>query len=118
MISTMTQKRQQAERERDQLQMLTDMSLMKLRQAESEAPRKRASLCSFPPKIDDRPKEKRDPSLRRLSEQLLHLIDPPSEEIPPKSSDNVVDEGSETLETERNMTMSSTAIENVSSHGK
>lgn len=118
MISTMNQKRQQAERERDQLQMLTDMSLMKLRQAESEAPRKRASLCSFPPKIDDRPKEKRDPSLRRLSEQLLHLIDPPSEEIPLKSSDNVVDEGSETQETERNMTTSGTAIENVSSHGK
>lgn len=82
MISTMTQKRQQAERERDQLQMLTDMSLMKLRHAESGAPKKRASVSSFPPKIDELPKEKREPSLRRLSEQLLHLIGPsPTEKL-------------------------------------
>ena len=82
MISTMTQKRQQAERERDQLQMLTDMSLMKLRHAESGGPKKRASVSSFPPKIDELPKEKREPSLRRLSEQLLHLIGPsPTEKL-------------------------------------
>ena len=76
MISTMTQKRQQAERERDQLQMLTDMSLKKLRQVESEPPKRRVYLGSFPTKNDERPKEERDPSLRRLSEQLLHLIGP------------------------------------------
>lgn len=110
MISTMTQKRQQAERERDQLQMLTDMSLMKLRQAESEAPRKRASLCSFPPKMEDRPKDKRDPSLRRLSEQLLHLIDLPSGEAAGERSD--------IQETDRNIRTSGVAIENVSPHGK
>ncbi len=92
MISTMTQKRQQAERERDQLQMLTDMSLMKLRQAESEAPKKRASLCSFPPKIDERPKEKRDPSLRRLSEQLLHLIGPSPAEMQSKSDESAIED--------------------------
>ena len=85
MISTMTQKRQQAERERDQLQMLTDMSLMKLRQAESGVPKKRASVSSFPPRMDERPTEKRDPSLRRLSEQLLHLIGPSPVEQPSKS---------------------------------
>lgn len=88
MISTMTQKRQQAERERDQLQMLTDMSLMKLRQAESEAPKKRVSLCAFPPKNDERQTEKKGPSLRRLSEQLLHLIDPSPVEVEPKSDEN------------------------------
>lgn len=95
MISTMTQKRQQAERERDQLQMLTDMSLMKLRQAESEAPKKRVSLCSFPPKNDERPTEKRDPSLRRLSEQLLHLIGPSPMEVQSKSDENDMEEGCE-----------------------
>lgn len=92
MISTMTQKRQQAERERDQLQMLTDMSLMKLRHAESGAPKKRASVSSFPPKIDELPKEKREPSLRRLSEQLLHLIGPSPTE---KLSKSVVSENRE-----------------------
>lgn len=76
MISTMTQKRQQAERERDQLQLLTDMSLMKLRQAESVQPKKRASVASLPPRMNERPKEKREPSLRKLSEQLLHMISP------------------------------------------
>lgn len=92
MISTMTQKRQQAERERDQLQMLTDMSLMKLRHAESGGPKKRASVSSFPPKIDELPKEKREPSLRRLSEQLLHLIGPsPTEKV----SKSVVSENRE-----------------------
>lgn len=92
MISTMTQKRQQAERERDQLQMLTDMSLMKLRHAESGGPKKRASVSSFPPKIDELPKEKREPSLRRLSEQLLHLIGPSPTE---KLSTSVVSENRE-----------------------
>ena len=92
MISTMTQKRQQAERERDQLQMLTDMSLMKLRHAESGGPKKRASVSSFPPKIDELPKEKREPSLRRLSEQLLHLIGPSPTE---KLSKSVVSENRE-----------------------
>lgn len=95
MISTMTQKRQQAERERDQLQMLTDMSLMKLRQAESETPKKRVSVCSFPPKIDERPKEKRDPSLRKLSEQLLHLIGPSPMEMPSQSDESDIDRRSE-----------------------
>ena len=95
MISTMTQKRQQAERERDQLQMLTDMSLMKLRQAESEAPKKRVSLCSFPTKNDERPTEERDPSLRRLSEQLLHLIGPSPMEVQSKSDENGMEEGCE-----------------------
>ena len=95
MISTMTQKRQQAERERDQLQMLTDMSLMKLRQAESEAPKKRVSLCSFPTKNDERPKEERDPSLRRLSEQLLHLIGPSPMEVQSKADENDMEEGCE-----------------------
>lgn len=95
MISTMTQKRQQAERERDQLQMLTDMSLMKLRQAESEAPKKRVSLCSFPTKNDERPTENREPSLRRLSEQLLHLIGPSPMEVQSKSDENYMEEGSE-----------------------
>ena len=100
MISTMTQKRQQAERERDQLQMLTDMSLMKLRQAESEAPKKRVSLCSFPTKNDERPTEKRDPSLRRLSEQLLHLIGPSSMEVQSKSDENDMKEGYENATTD------------------
>ena len=97
MISTMTQKRQQAERERDQLQMLTDMSLMKLRQAESEAPKKRVSLCSFPTKNDERPTEERDPSLRKLSQQLLHLIGPsPSPmEVQSKSDESDIEEGRE-----------------------
>ena len=99
MISTMTQKRQQAERERDQLQMLTDMSLMKLRQAESEAPKKRVSLCSFPTKNDERPTEKKDPSLRRLSQQLLHLIGPSPMEVQSKSDENDMEEGCETCET-------------------
>ncbi|XP_074620207.1 uncharacterized protein LOC141879006 isoform X3 [Acropora palmata] len=77
MISTMTQKRQQAERERDQLQMLTDMSLMKLRQAESVQPKKRASVVSMPPRMNERAKEtQREPSLRRLSQHLLHMITP------------------------------------------
>ena len=92
MISTMTQKRQQAERERDQLQMLTDMSLMKLRQAESGAPKKRASVASLPPKMDERPKEKRDPNLRRLSEQLLHLIGPSPFEKPSKPGETDISE--------------------------
>ena len=87
MISTMTQKRQQAERERDQLQMLTDMSLMKLRQAESGVPKKRASVGSLPPRMDERPQEKREPNLRRLSEQLFHLIGPS-----PKSGENDIGE--------------------------
>lgn len=87
-ISTMTQKRQQAERERDQLQLLTDMSLMKLRQAESGAPKKRASVASMSPRMDEQPKDRRDPSLRRLSEQLLHLIGPSSIEKSPKSGGN------------------------------
>ena len=87
MISTMTQKRQQAERERDQLQMLTDMSLMKLRQAESGVPKKRASVSSLPPRMDERPQEKREPNLRRLSEQLLHLIGPS-----PKSGESDIGE--------------------------
>lgn len=100
MISTMTQKRQQAERERDQLQMLTDMSLMKLRQAESEAPKKRVSLCSFPTKNDERPTEERDPSLRRLSEQLLHLIGPSPMEVQSKSDENDMEEGYENATTE------------------
>ena len=77
MISTMTQKRQQAERERDELQMLTDMSLMKLRQAESVQPKKRASVVSMPPRMNERAKEtQREPSLRRLSQHLLHMITP------------------------------------------
>ena len=77
MISTMTQKRQQAERERDELQMLTDMSLMKLRQAESVQPKKRASVVSMPPRMNERAKEtQREPSLRRLSQHLLHMIIP------------------------------------------
>ena len=101
MISTMTQKRQQAERERDQLQMLTDMSLMKLRQAESEAPKKRVSLCSFPTtKNEERPTEKRDPSLRRLSEQLLHLIGPSSMEVQSKTDENDMEEGCENATTD------------------
>ena len=87
MISTMTQKRQQAERERDQLQMLTDMSLMKLRQAESGVPKKRASVGSLPSRMEERPQEKRDPNLRRLSEQLFHLIGPS-----PKSGENGIGE--------------------------
>ena len=77
MISTMTQKRQQAERERDELQMLTDMSLMKLRQAESVQPKKRASVVSMPPMMNERPKKtQREPSLRKLSQHLLHMITP------------------------------------------
>ena len=118
MISTMTQKRQQAERERDQLQMLTDMSLMKLKQAESEAPRKRASLCSFPPKMDERPKDQRDPSLRRLSEQLLHLIGPSSMEIPLKSGDSDIDERSTTPLSEDDSIPSRTPFENESPQEK
>ena len=98
MISTMTQKRQQAERERDQLQMLTDMSLMKLRQA--EAPKKRVSLCSFPTKNDERPTEERDPSLRRLSEQLLHLIGPSPMEVQSKSDENDMEQGYENATTD------------------
>lgn len=95
MMSTMTQKRQQAERERDQLQMLTDMSLMKLRQAESGAPKKRVSVCSFPTKNDERPTEERDPSLRRLSEQRLHLIGPSPMEVQSKSDENDMEDGCE-----------------------
>ena len=88
MISTMTQKQQQAERERDQLQMLTDMSLMKLRQAESGAPKKRASVAAMPPRINERPKENRDSNLRRLSQQLLHLIGPSTIDKPSKSGES------------------------------
>jgi len=93
MISTMTQKRQQAERERDQLQMLTDMSLMKLRQAESGVPKKRASVGSLPSRMEERPQEKRDPNLRRLSEQLFHLIGPS-----PKSGENGIGENTSSAE--------------------
>lgn len=88
MISTMTQKQQQAERERDQLQMLTDMSLMKLRQAESGAPKKRASVAAMPPRMNERPKENRDSNLRRLSEQLQHLIGPSTIDKPSKSGES------------------------------
>ena len=97
MISTMTQKRQQAERERDQLQMLTDMSLMKLRQAESEKPKKRVSLCSFPTNNEEKPTERKDPSLRKLSQQLLHLIGPSPMELQFKSDidENDMEEGCE-----------------------
>ena len=100
MISTMTQNRQQAERERDQLQMLTDMSFMKLRQAESEVSMKRASLCSFPTKNDESPTEERDPSLRRLSEQLLHLNGPSPMEVQCKSDENDMEQGYENATTD------------------
>ena len=95
MISTMTQKRQLAERERDQLQMLTDMSLMKLRHVESGIPKKRVSLCSFPLKGDDRPKEKQDSNLRRLSQQLFHLMAPTPRQRALKSDESDMLESSE-----------------------
>jgi len=66
-ISRMVHKRQKAERERDQLQILTDMSLMKLRQAEK--PKKRHSVGSVT-------YEKKDNNLRRLSMQLMNLRTP------------------------------------------
>ncbi|XP_001641821.3 uncharacterized protein LOC5521937 isoform X2 [Nematostella vectensis] len=78
-ISMMMQKRQKAERERDQLQILTDLSLMKLRQAEK--PKKRHSVSGLSSPRDDREREwreRRDPNLRRLSMQLMNLMTPTS----------------------------------------
>ena len=80
-IATMVHKRQQAERERDQLQLLTDMSLMKLRHAESEKPKKRSPPSSTncfdsSKELKTKPKPTADPNLRRLSEHLLELMPP------------------------------------------
>lgn len=69
-ISSMVHKREKAERERDQLQILTDMSLMKLRHV--ERPKKRHSIGS----VSVVSREKRDPNLRRLSVQLMNLRTP------------------------------------------
>lgn len=84
-ISRMAHKRQKAERERDQLQILTDMSLMKLRHAEK--PKKRHSLCTLPSN-----QEGRDPNFQELSMELMGLMTPKSKR---RQSDGTIYENSE-----------------------
>lgn len=84
-ISRMVHKREKAERERDQLQILTDMSLMKLRHVEK--PKKRHSVGSIGTSY-----EKKDPNLRRLSVQLMNLRTSASKR---RQSDDVIYEVSE-----------------------
>ena len=88
-VSASSQKREQVERERDQLQLLTDMSLMKLKQA--EAPKKTemkrhsiSAIGSFKENF-----ERSDRNLKELSNQLRDLMSPASKHRQVKLEDSI-----------------------------
>ena len=75
-ISALSQRQEQVERERDQLQLLTEMSLMKLQQSETlkKNAKKRHSISaigSFKENV-----ERSDKNLKELSDQLRDLMSP------------------------------------------